>query len=330
MAYIDGLFSLEVVCYNHEKYIEDALQSVLAQTYENIEVIICDDFSKDRTWEIIQSFVPKLQRRFGRVVAFQNPSNLGVTSSYNKLVEKTTGSVVFVLSGDDMMEENYVAEIMQAFKEHPEASVVVSNGYQVEEQVRYSGLANASLDLWYKKIPDFNKETLFERIYWQNCVFAPGTSVKRIVYDVFGFYDTDIGIEDLEYWLRISRTKEIEFAYIDKPLIFYRKNPNSVSSQEKNETYVERNKSYLLECDKILEKYAPYVGKELYISRKWESLQREWIFYRTCIAKEEIKLLREKLYPFIKENWHTLGWKQLVNYYRMYINALFNKMHEGE
>lgn len=327
MGYTDGLVSLEIICYNHEKYIEDALQSVLAQTYGNIEIIICDDFSTDCSWKIIESFVPKLQKRFERVTAFQNPSNLGVTPALNRLVEKTTGDVVFALSGDDMMAENYIEEIMRAYKEHPGASVFVSNGYQVEEKVKYSELAHASLNLWYKKAPDFDKNTLFERLYWQNCIFAPGVSLKRELYDVFGLYDMDICIEDLEYWLRISRTKETEFVYIDKPLIFYRKNPESVSSQEKNERYVERNKIYLAGCEKIIEKYAPYVEKDLYARRKWEHLQREWLFYRGNIPEAEIKILKEKLYPFIKGNWRTLGWKQLVSYYRMYMNALFKKVH---
>lgn len=327
MTDTDGLVSIEIICYNHEKYIEDALQSVLAQTYENLEIIICDDFSTDRSWELIQAFLPKLQKKFDKVIAFQNPRNLGVTPALNKLLEKTRGVVLFALSGDDMMAENYIAEVMQVYKEHPEASVFVSNGYHVEEKVKYAELANASLPLWYKKNPDFNKDTLFERLYWQNCVFAPGVSVKRTVYDDFGFYDTDICIEDLEFWLRISRTKETKFIYIDKPLIFYRKNPNSVSSQEKNERYIERNKVYLAGCEKIIEKYAPYVEKDLYVRRKWEHLQREWIFYKMNVPEAETRILKEKLYPFIKENWHTIGWKQLVGYYRKYMIALFNKIH---
>lgn len=64
--YVKGLVSLLLTCYNHEKFIGDAIESVLAQTYDNIEIIICDDFSTDHSWEIIQSFVPELQKRFHR------------------------------------------------------------------------------------------------------------------------------------------------------------------------------------------------------------------------------------------------------------------------
>lgn len=60
--YVKGLVSLLLICHNHEKFIGDAIESVLAQTYDNIEIIICDDFSTDHSWKIIQSFVPELQK----------------------------------------------------------------------------------------------------------------------------------------------------------------------------------------------------------------------------------------------------------------------------
>lgn len=325
MSYTDGLFSVEIICYNHEKYIEDALKSVLEQTYDNIEVIICDDFSTDHSWEIIQSYVPRLQKRFKKVTAFQNPCNMGLTPSLNILIEEAAGSIVFGLSGDDMMAENYAEEIMQACIEHPDASAFVTNGYQVEEKTRYEDTDSLLLAPWYEQAPDLCKDTLFERLYWKNCIFAPGVSIKREVFDKFGFYDTNIFIEDLEYWLRISRTKETEFVYIDKPLVFYRKNPNSVSSQEKNEHYIERNLRLAAENEKIIDKYGAYIGEDEYVRRKWAFLLNERAFYRMNMPKDEKKVLQNRLYPFIKENWHTLGWKQLVRYYHMYVNALRNR-----
>lgn len=325
MAYTDRLVSIEVICYNHEKYIEDALKSVLAQTYDNIEVIICDDFSTDRSWGIIQSFVPELQKRFHRVTVFQNPCNMGLTTSLNKLIEKAVGSVVFALSGDDMIAEKYVEEVMQACIEYPDASVFVTNGYQVEEKTGYADTASLSLTPWYEQAPDLCKDTLFERLYWKNCIFAPGVSIKREVFDKFGRYDTDIFIEDLEYWLRISRTKETEFIYIDKPLVFYRKNPDSVSSQVENEHYIERNLRLAAEHEKIIDKYGVYVGEDEYVRRKWAFLLNERAFYRMNMPKEEKKVLQNRLYPFIKKNWRILGWKELITYYRMYFCVLRNR-----
>ncbi len=318
------LYSQLITCYNHEKYIADALQSALTQTYERMELILCDDCSKDRSWEIIQSYMPKLSERFERTVVFRNPENLGLTASLNKMIPEAQGYIVSLLSGDDMMAVNYVTDIMDASAGHPEASVFVTDGYPVEEKTRYAEIDTSVLIPFHSKKPDFNKDTLFERLYWHNCVFAPGASVRRDVYDKYGLYDPDICIEDLEYWLRISRTKETEFFYIDKQDVFYRKNPESVSSEEKNERFIARSLTFLEASEKIVEKYGPYVGEEEYIRRKWAFLLDERTFYKMNLPLKEKEMLKVKLRPFIKKNWHFLGWKQLVRYYHMYINAIRN------
>ena len=106
-----GVFSVLISCYNHEKYIDDAIQSVLAQTYDNIEIIICDDYSPDNSWSLIQSAIPELEKRFRRVVAFRNDSNKGLIFSLNKMLKETEGDVIFLLSGDDMMKESYALDL---------------------------------------------------------------------------------------------------------------------------------------------------------------------------------------------------------------------------
>ena len=132
------LFSLLIMCYNHEKYIKDAIQSVLAQTYDNIEIIICDDSSKDRSWEQIQTFLPELRKRFKRVVAFRNSSNMGMILSYNKMIKETNGTIIYCLSGDDMVAPCYVADIINASVEYPTehvSKVVVPKGTKIYEGV---------------------------------------------------------------------------------------------------------------------------------------------------------------------------------------------------
>ncbi len=319
------LFSLLIICYNHEKYIKDAIESALAQKYDDIEVIICDDFSTDHSWEIIQSFLPKLRERFNRVVAFRNPHNMGLTSSLNKMIKESKGSVVFPLSGDDMMADSYAEDIMYACKKYPEASVFVTDGYWVAEKDKYSELDISLLTPFYEQKPDLSKETLFERLYWNNCIFAPGVSLRSEVYDKFGLYDTDICIEDLEYWLRISVTKETEFIYIDKQEVFYRKNPNSASSKEKNEHFVERWLIFLDASEKIIDKYGIYMESDGYIRRKWKFLLDEWQFYRRNVPKDERVILKKKLGPFVKKNWRILGWKMLIEYYRMYASTFLRR-----
>lgn len=324
-VYDRELFSLLIICYNHEKYIKDAMQSALAQTYDNIEIIICDDYSKDRSWELIQTYLPEFRKRFKRVVAFQNSSNMGLIISLNKMIRETTGAITYCLSGDDMMAPCYAADIMGASLECLNASVFITNGYTVDENVEFSKLIPSSWTPVYNEKPDLCKDTLFERLYWRNCIFAPSVSMRKEIYDKFGLYDPDICIEDLEYWLRISRTKETEFVYLDKRNVFYRKNPNSLSSSVKNEQYIERQLALLEAKEKIIDKYGVYVSPEEYAKRKWQHLLVIRRFYQVNIPREEKVIIKKKLYPFIKNNWRILGWKYFITYYHIYITSLSNK-----
>lgn len=320
------LFSLLIMCYNHEKYIKDAIQSVLAQTYDNIEIIICDDSSKDRSWEQIQTFLPELRKRFKRVVAFRNSSNMGMILSYNKMIKETNGTIIYCLSGDDMVAPCYVADIINASVEYPTASVFLTNGYRTEENVNYSELIQSpSGTPYYEEKPNLCKDTLFERIYWRNFIFAPAVSLKREIYDKFGLYDPDICMEDWEYWLRISRTKETEFVYLDKKAVFYRINPYSLSSQVKNEQYIEKRLSLLEAAEKTIDKYGIYVEPKEYARRKWKHLLEIREFYQINIPGEENRIIKNKLFPFIRNNWRQVGWRTLITYYHIYIISLRNK-----
>lgn len=325
MIYNDGLFSVAIICYNHEKYIEDAIRSVLAQTYDDIEIVICDDASTDNSWGIIQSLMPELQKRFSRVISFRNVSNLGLIVSLNKMIDLVKGNIVYFLSGDDMLAENYSSDIMQACVEYPEASVFVTDGYRVDEKVKYSEIEIAPLTSFYTTKPDLCKDTLFERLYSRNCIFAPGVSLKREVYDKFGKYDVDIIIEDLEYWLRISRTKETEFVYIDKKDVFYRKNPGSMSSMVKNEHYIKRRQCFLKAEEQIIDKYGIYVERDVYIQRKWKCLLAEREFYSIDIPEEESIIIRKRMLPFIIRNLRVIGVRSLLTWIHMYAVSLVKK-----
>ena len=323
--YNEKLFSLTIICYNHEKYIEDAIQSILTQTYNNIEVVICDDASTDNSWDIIQSFMPELRKRFNRAIAFRNTCNIGLISSLNKVIDIVKGAIVYFMSGDDMLAENYSSDIMHASAEYPEASVFVTDGYRVEEQAKYSELDISLLSPFYIDKPDLSKDTLFDRLFLSNVIFAPGTSVKREVYDKFGKYDVNICIEDLEYWLRISRTKETEFVFIDKKDVFYRKNPNSVSSVVKNEHFIERRRCFLKAEEQIIDKYGIYVERDVYIQRKWKCLLAEREFYLFNIPKEESIIIRKRMIPFVIRNLRVLGVRKLLTWIHMYGVALLKK-----
>lgn len=106
------LVSIITPTYNHERFIGACIQSVLAQDYSQWEMVVIDDGSSDRTWEIIQRFA----RQDGRIRAFRQP-NKGVwrlAETYNFALEQSRGELIAVLEGDDLWPERKLSTQVNA------------------------------------------------------------------------------------------------------------------------------------------------------------------------------------------------------------------------
>jgi glycosyltransferase involved in cell wall biosynthesis len=95
--YSGPLISVITVTYNSSKYIGDTIESVLAQTYRNIEYIIGDDCSTDETWDIIQKY------KDDRIVAYRNVQNLREYPNRNEAIRRAQGEYLIFIDGDDIL-----------------------------------------------------------------------------------------------------------------------------------------------------------------------------------------------------------------------------------
>ena len=101
-----------LLTYNQEQFVQDALQSLLNQDYEDMEIVISDDCSIDGTWEQIQTTLegykgPK------KVIAIRNPANLGIVDNYAAAFKKTSGDLIFMAAGDDISLPNRCSRSIQ-------------------------------------------------------------------------------------------------------------------------------------------------------------------------------------------------------------------------
>ena len=96
------LVSVVITCYNHEKFVQDSIQSVIDQTYQNIELIIIDDGSKDGSVEKIKEMLPACQERFIRF-EFRHRPNKGLSETLNEALEWCEGEYYSAIASDDMM-----------------------------------------------------------------------------------------------------------------------------------------------------------------------------------------------------------------------------------
>lgn len=93
------LVSVLFLTYNHQEFIREAIESVLDQDYDNVEIVIGDDCSTDNTWQIVQEYQDKFPEK---IKAFRNFKNLGITENCNEVLKRCTGKYIAFFSGDDL------------------------------------------------------------------------------------------------------------------------------------------------------------------------------------------------------------------------------------
>ena len=120
--------------YNKGKYIGEAIESVLTQTYKDWELVIIDDASTDISREIIKKYT-----RDKRVVFLQNPENLGKAKTRIRLANESIGKIMVELDSDDMLEKTALKDIVAAHRRHPDAGLIYSQFEYVDENLRPLG-----------------------------------------------------------------------------------------------------------------------------------------------------------------------------------------------
>ena len=244
-----------VLCYNHEKYIRDTLESILNQTYSDIQILINDDCSTDNSWSIVLSYKEILSKKYKDISLHRNNQNIGITKSLNNALKKAKGEVIKLIAGDDFLECSYIENVADAI--FAGANTVMTNAYYVSDGSTYE--KPQIMGLVYKTNPMVSNKRLFERIFAFNFICAPSFAFSRRIFDDYGLFDESLPVEDLEYWLRITKDDKIAITYLEEPLVYYRKSVNSMTSIVKNEKYESRNITMYSSSISVRKKYKHYL-----------------------------------------------------------------------
>lgn len=119
-------FSFLMITYNQEKYIVEALNSALAQDYPNLEIVISDDCSSDRTFDIA-SDIAKNYHGPHKIILHRNEPNLGIGGNFHQAYTLSSGEWLFMAAGDDVFLPNRCRVVAEAIKAHPAALAIASN-----------------------------------------------------------------------------------------------------------------------------------------------------------------------------------------------------------
>jgi glycosyltransferase involved in cell wall biosynthesis len=214
------LVSVIIPAYNAEVFIAKTLESVLSQTYQNIEVLVIDDGSWDQTAEIVKSFAQK----DSRVILLQQ-SNAGVAAARNLAIEKSRGEYIAPIDADDIWyPQNLEKQVECLIKSEPSVGVVYSWSLDINEKdLLTGGFYNSTIE----------GEVYKALVYKYFIGNASSSLIRRICFEKVGGYNSKLkaqnaqGCEDWELHLRIA--EHYQFKVVPEFLVGYRQITSSMS-----------------------------------------------------------------------------------------------------
>lgn len=240
----DDLISVIIPAYNHEKYIEECIRSIMVQTYQNIELLVIDDGSKDGTFEILQSLKPECEKRFVRVV-FETQENQGTCVTLNKLIDLARGQYLYIIASDDMAKPQAIETLHLFLSQNPDYVLAVGDNEIINGKSEriYWGKNRVVLpenkalyktfgDELHLNAPD-NKHADFgayANLLKGNHIPNGYLYSRQAMIDA-GKYDESVFLED--WYIHLQLSKIGKYKYIPDILFSYRwHESNTVSSSE--------------------------------------------------------------------------------------------------
>ena len=302
------LVSVLISAYNHEAYVQETIRSIINQTYENIELIIIDDGSKDKTSEKIEDLLDECSKRFQRVV-FQKQENAGTCISLNRLIALAQGKFAYLIASDDLAKPTAIEKFENFLENHEEYVLAVGDNEIIDassQRIGWGGVGNddrnscALHEAVYKTFGSYLKtesrmkkaESLYGELLRNN--FIPnGYLVKFEALRTITF-TPEAPLEDL--FLHLSLSKLGKYAFINEILFSYRWHNNNTIKQTSK--MVEFYKKTILYEEKLVNSMKDKYFAEIFYNVLY---QQKTFFHIGNFIK-----LKKYRTPFLKQTVLTL------------------------
>lgn len=250
------LISVLIPAYNCEKYIREAVESVINQTYKNIEIIICNDCSTDETFDILLN----VEKQDSRIKIISNEINLGYLRTFNKLLRCANGQYISFLDADDFLSSDKIDLQRKAFEGNPNLGLVGCNYAAISTDGNL--VRKSSFPLSYTEINSEMCNTL--------CFCGSSVMIKREVFEKIGGYrEYFIGCvaEDYDWIWRII--EHYEACNIPQIGYYYRFHNESLTRK----VYFSIKKRHIHDIVKYLAKTRETIGTDFIMTQSIEEEQ---------------------------------------------------------
>lgn len=253
--------SIVISSYNHAQFISQTIDSILAQSFQDFEVIIFDDCSSDNSVKVIEAYQsPKIKLH-------KAPYNRGMVTNINEAISLAKGEYVANMNSDDYWHKDKLLKQVQFLETYPQYSAVFTDAHLVNERGK---IIKTSCFKYFDNVHNKSRyEWLEHWFYHGNCVCYPSVMVRKECYDKVGLYNPAyVVLLDFDMWIRIClagndiyliKEKLTYFRLLDKRKNLGRRPNQSLSVLEHD--YVMRNYLNIASKEEFL-KIFPYYDRQ--------------------------------------------------------------------
>ncbi len=224
------MVSVIMPAYNGEKFIGKAIDSILCQTYTDLELLIIDDCSTDHTLEIIKSYDDK------RIRIFTNTVNRGIAYSTNLGLRQSKGEYIALLDDDDIAVKDRLEIQVQYLEKHTNIDILGGRSVIIDENDNYIRM---------EEEPRNNPRYLRALLLFKRVDFRNGTTMMRssfISKHGFCYQEGCFGMQDYRFFIDSSKVGNL--SSVNKVLLYYRVNSMNTTNKEKKKKRAERAEKY--------------------------------------------------------------------------------------
>lgn len=220
--------SIIIPAYNASRYIQEAVDSALDQDYENLEVMVVDDGSTDKTRQILENYIGG-----GKIKYFFEEENKGLAAVRNRGITFSSGELVAFLDADDIFFREKISEQVKVFLEDPGMGL------------SYSGLIHftdeTNKKFFIHRYNDYRPRDVFLDLLKKQFINPSTVMIRKSLLNKYGLFDESLRFsEDWDLWLRLSYNR-VKFCYLDKLLTYYRIRKTDNLSSLSNEPMMKEN-----------------------------------------------------------------------------------------
>lgn len=223
--------SVVVLAYRSAQTIKETLDSVKAQTYKNIELIITDDCSPDNTVEVVKEWIAENKDAQCDVKLVTAEKNTGIPGNINRALKQATGDYLKLIAADDYMTKDAISEYVRFCEKNPKAIPIAKVHLFSDEKVDFSDVQSYCNKCYEFAGKEYKEQ--YRMLLIQNCIVAPSGSFypMEIVRQVGGYDENYQWFEDYPMNLKVMHAG-YRCGLINKELVYYRISGKSITASQ--------------------------------------------------------------------------------------------------